>query len=227
MIDDPTTRRTHTPQATWGPKSWSVIGAVHGRGTLLMGPWTSSEVPFGAWVFAPPGVRLATPSSPSADDPPVTVFGWRQALWMPDAAGDVVIDHGRPEWLYDSTFGEVLRHVLEHCRQHLGWLERTMHDYIATQHLQTRRGSSGKPAPSAKLAARTLQELVEEAEAGLREHASDLRRVAEGHGGGSNHGLHPGGMVAIVARLDEDAALTEVARRDAIARALTNPRYRA
>ncbi|MET0604296.1 MAG: hypothetical protein ABW167_20085 [Baekduia sp.] len=220
MIDDPTTRRINRSQVKWGPKSWDVIGAVHGRGTLLMGPWTTADAPVGAWVFAPPGVRLATPESEYADDPPISIFGWRQALWMPDSCGNVVIDHGRPEWFDESTFGDVLRHVLEHCPQHLGWLERTTYDYVATLHLQTRRGANGRPAPSAKLAAGTLTEVVQEAEAGLCEHERQLRTVSLHDPRSCSHELRPGRVESIVAGLDaEIAGFTEAARRAAVARA--------
>lgn len=145
---------------------WRVVSAVHGRGTLLLGPLVQEGETRG-WVFAPPGVRLATPESDDPAAPPISISGWREALWMPDADGTIAIDHGRPISLDTCRFGTVLEHVCSRCPEHLSWIWETLDDYLRTLHLQTRQWANGARAPSHKLATRAMNALVADTEEAL------------------------------------------------------------
>ena len=220
VLDEPMHDRENSEQSPCGPQSWVVVGAIHGRGTLLMGPWMDAgERMSGAWVFAPPGVRLATPISDDPDAPPVSIFGWRQAVWMPDQSGSVIIDHSRPNLLRDSSLDEVLTLVLEHCPEHALWVKERLESLMTTLHLQTRCDATGRRAPSAAIAERTMNELVAEAEAALDEHAVALGGQRTIMACGGDHHLHPGclrrlrmaldGHAARVASMDRRALLDE------------------
>ena len=158
-------------------RDWRIVSAVHGRGTLLLGPLLASGQSY-AWVFAPPGVRLATPATDDPMDPPISISGWREALWAPDANGLVAIDHGRPVSLDTCRPRQVFEHVCDHCPEHLTWVRDQLDSRLRTLHLQTRHSASGRLAPSHAVAARALEIHVAESEEALEDLDGRIREAA-------------------------------------------------
>jgi hypothetical protein len=207
-MPDHRANRAHIPSANEihrGPLDWKIVSAVHGRGTLLLGPWgTPGGEITGAWVFAPPGVRLATPESEDPSDPPLSVFGWREAYWGLDGAGNVLIDHGRPADLHTCRLTQVIDHVLRRCPAHLGWVGDELERYVCTLHAQTRPDASGRRAPSAALASRTLRSFIDESEEAL------VAQDAELSGYAATQGLRApraGSLRELCERLDRNTRL--------------------
>jgi hypothetical protein len=181
-------------------REWRIVSAVHGRGTLLMGPWLRRRRVAGAWVIAPPGVRLETPQG-EPGDPPLTVFGWRQALWMPDASGKVAIDRQRPDHLDACQLTEVINLVASECPQQLEWVANQLTSCVRTLHLLTREDAAGKRAPASRLAHRTLRTFVEDGEEALADRDEQLKNIED-----SRNRLPRVGMLRdLCAHLDEQA----------------------
>lgn len=186
----------------FGPRDWKIVSAVHGRGTLLVGPWGApGGIVAGAWAYAPPGVRLATPESTDPDDPPLSVFGWREAYWNLDGEGNALIDHGRPADLHTCSLAEVLEHVCRRCPEHLGWVTDELERYVRTLHLQTRPDGSGGRSPSGALAARTLRTFIDDSEEALGMMDAEVARL----GGPDGRLPRAGSLRALFAVLDEQA----------------------
>lgn len=99
-------------------KRWAILGAVLGRGTLLVGP-SPRDPDSEALVLVPPGVRV--PASPRRDSP-VSTEGWRVALWRADRHGQCHIDVGRPDWDSAVSLAYVVGFVEYECPQHLSWV---------------------------------------------------------------------------------------------------------
>jgi hypothetical protein len=185
------------------PSEWRIVSAVHGRGTLLMGPWLRGKRVVGAWVVAPPGVRLETPPG-GPDDPPLTVFGWRQALWMPDASGEVAIDRHRPDHLDTCQLTQVLSLVATECPEQLEWVADQLISYVRTLHLLTRQDAAGSRSPTSCLAHRTLHAFVEDSEEALAAQDITPEEIeARGH-----RVPHRGMLRDLCAQLDEQAVST-------------------
>jgi hypothetical protein len=110
---------------------------------------------------------MATPDRDDPREPPLSVFGWREAFWTADAEGNAVIDHGRPASLDTCRVGQVLETVCRECPEHLPWVAEQLERYVRVLHLQTRHDAAGRRAPSAALAARTLRYFVSESEEAL------------------------------------------------------------
>lgn len=197
------------PLAGYAPQQWEIKTAVNGRGTLLVGPLAAPDSVSGAWVFAPPGVRLATPL-PVIDDlaaPPLSVFGWREAYWTIDGEGNALVDHGRPAALDACRLSDVLDHVYARCPEHLGWVAGQLESHVRGLHLQTRRDAAGRRAPSAALAARTLATFVDDSEQALHafdERSAQLNPIV--------HGLRAGSLRSLSATLEGLARIADEAR---------------
>jgi len=185
------------------PAEWRIVSAVHGRGTLLMGPWFHRKRVVGAWVIAPPGVRLETPPG-EPGDPPLTVFGWRQALWMLDASGEVAIDRHRPDHLDTCQLTQVLVLVARECPERLEWVDDQLTSCVRTLHLLTREDAAGKRSPSSRLAHRTLRAFVEDSEEALATQDATLGEIKAG-----GHSVPRSGTLRdLCAQLDEQAVST-------------------
>lgn len=111
--------RSHgTSSPSMSATRWVILGAVLGRGTLLVGP-SPRDPDSEALVLIPPGVRV--PASPRRHEP-VSTDGWRVALWAADQNGRCQIDVGRPAWDSPVSLAYVIGFVEYECPQHLPWV---------------------------------------------------------------------------------------------------------
>jgi hypothetical protein len=99
------------------PLEWRRIGAINGRGEMLLGP--DEFVPGqGAMVIAPPGVLLRGPKGVEG----LTSRGWRLARWGPNETGDVLVDQSPPLALAEVELGQVVEDLAEWAPEQLIWV---------------------------------------------------------------------------------------------------------
>lgn len=101
------------------PDRWAVVGAVIGRGLLLVG---LSEDNRRALAIASPGVYLETPPGDPNWPEPSTAEGWRVADYISVDDEPVLIDRQRPWDMQVKDLDWVATQVARHAPRHASWL---------------------------------------------------------------------------------------------------------
>lgn len=93
---------------------WAPIAAVHGPGTLLLGPHAD-----GAQAIVPPAVLARTPASSDAE---YSEAGWRLAVWRFAPEGDALVEAHRPQRLEAIDLNAAITLVRREAPAHEQWL---------------------------------------------------------------------------------------------------------
>jgi len=134
---------------------WHVVPAIHGRGTLLIGPLISGagNVLKGSVAIAPPGVFLRTDASASEE---LSRRGWRLATW----ASEVKLDQQRPIDHRRMTLAEAVSYVEARDSTYVEWMRAVVRAQLDVLLGLTRPDSSGQLPAAADRACHSLNELA-------------------------------------------------------------------
>jgi hypothetical protein len=204
-LPGPSRRRSSTGR-------WTVIEAVLGRGTLLVGP--SPRDPIGeVLVLAPPGVRI--PASPDRTMP-VSTDGWRVALWAADEHGNRHIDVGRPIWDSPVSLAYVIVLVEEQCPQNLSWVADRLERRLRNSCLAQRPGATGHVVAVSQRWHREAEGILQEIDIALKSEPDHTWLPTDWPVSISVHGPHhphiyeprlkPGSLRALYTRLLDEAS---------------------
>lgn len=195
---------------------WEVVGAVLGRGTLLVGPSPRDPL-LEALVLVPPGVRVPAPEEGRADSTNL----WRIAIWAADDHGNRHVDVGHPVWMSDVSLAYVLSLVELQCPEQLSWIA----DRIERRLLNARNAqapdSDGVVLPHAEVWTRNAEAMLDELDIALAEERADdtqfgdafhpwlpdLRRYRPPNPGKCDPRLAPGRMRKLYRELGRDIAV--------------------
>lgn len=134
---------------------WHVVSAIHGRGTLLIGPLRHSPggSPAGSVALAPPGVFVRTDAGAAEE---LSRKWWRLATWAPG----VNLDQHRPIAHEQLSLARAAEYVWRRSPEHVDWMRATVRLQLDALLGLSRPDAAGMLSPMADRACNRLIELA-------------------------------------------------------------------
>jgi hypothetical protein len=153
--------RSQGGRSTWSPTGdtfWELIGAILGRGTVLVGR-SPRDPEAEALLLAPPGVRIPEPEDA---EEPVSTQDWRVALWAADDEGNLHVDVGRPRWVSVVSLAYVIALIELECPEFLGWVADHLERRLLNACIASMPDAGGNVLPAGDRWRRDVEAMLDE-----------------------------------------------------------------